>query len=104
MEEAGRALLPGPFFSTVPFAGAVIDAVASPESKKKYLGPICAGDGRATVAFLEANASWNFVDIRVSAVNATLTGEKLFVPDAAVADFIVVIARHGILAVASKES
>ncbi len=102
MEEAGRALLPGPFFSTVPLAGAVIDAVASPESKKKYLAPICAGDARSTVAFLEANASWNFVDIHVSAVNATLTGEKLFVPDAAVADFIVVIARNGVFAVASK--
>src|ERR1700723_2307816 len=102
MEEAGRALLPGPFFSTVPLAGAVIDAVASPESKKKYLAPICAGDARSTVAFLEANASWNFMDIHVSAVNATLTGEKLFVPDAAVADFIIVIARNGIFAVASK--
>src|SRR6516225_5522440 len=33
MEEAGRALLPGPFFSTVPLAGAVIDSVASPENK-----------------------------------------------------------------------
>ena len=29
MEEAGRALVPGPLFSTVAFAGAVIDAVAS---------------------------------------------------------------------------
>src|SRR6201981_3931201 len=104
MEEAGYALLPGPLFSTVALAGAVIDAVASPEHKKKYLVPICAGDARSTVAFLEANASWNFVDIHVSAVNATLTGEKLFVPDAAVADFVIVIARHGILAVASKES
>src|SRR5215472_2890374 len=84
MEEAGRALLPGPFFSTVALAGAVIDRVAGPENKKKYLAPICAGDARSTVAFLEANASWNFVDIHMSAVNGTLTGEKLFVPDAAV--------------------
>src|SRR5579859_6843970 len=104
MEEAGRALLPGPLFSTVALAGAVIDAVASPEHKKKYLAPICAGDARSTVAFLEANASWNFVDIHVSAVNATLTGEKLFVPDAAVADFIIVIARNEIFAVASSAS
>src|SRR5271154_3235799 len=40
MEEAGRALLPGPFFSTVALAGVVIDAIASPEKKKKYLEPI----------------------------------------------------------------
>src|SRR5262245_22530876 len=31
MEEAGRVLLPGPLFSTVALAGAVIDACASDE-------------------------------------------------------------------------
>ena len=35
MEEAGRALLPGPLFSTVALAGAVIDAVASSEAQEK---------------------------------------------------------------------
>src|ERR1700741_3984973 len=104
MEESGRALLPGPFFSTVALAGAVIDAVASPEHKKKYLAPICAGDARSTVAFLEADASWNPADIHIGAANGALTGEKLFVPDAAVANFIVVIARNGIFAVAPKAS
>jgi len=104
MEESGRALLPGPFFSTVALAGAVIDAVASPEHQKKYLAPTCAGDARSTVAFLEANASWNPSEIQIAAANGALTGEKLFVPDAAVADFIVVIARNGIFAVASKAS
>src|SRR5208282_260135 len=43
MEEAGRALLPGPLFSTVALAGAVLDTVASAEQKKKYLAPICQG-------------------------------------------------------------
>ena len=103
MEEAGRALVPGPFFSTVALAGAVIDAVASPEQKKKYLAPICAGDARSTVAFLEADASWNpggYSDGHMA--NGALTGEKLFVPDAAVADFIVVVARNGIFAVDAK--
>src|ERR1700756_3022265 len=104
MEESGRALLPGPFFSTVALAGAVIDAVASPEHKKKYLAPICAGDARSTVAFLEANSSWNPSEIQIAAANGALTGEKLFVPDAAVANFIVVIARNGIFAVAPKAS
>jgi alkylation response protein AidB-like acyl-CoA dehydrogenase len=41
MEEAGRALLPGPLFSTVVLAGSVVDVVASAEQKKKYLAPIC---------------------------------------------------------------
>ena len=104
MEEAGRALVPGPLFSTVALAGAVIDAVASPEHKKKYLAPICAGDARSTVAFLEADASWNPADIHMAAANGALSGAKLFVPDAAVADFMVVIARNGIFAVAVEGS
>ena len=102
MEEAGRALLPGPFFSTVALAGAVIDAAASPEQKKKYLTPICTGEARSTVAFLEAKTSWNPADIQIVAADGKITGEKLFVPDAAVADFIIVVARNGVFAVAAK--
>jgi alkylation response protein AidB-like acyl-CoA dehydrogenase len=102
MEEAGRALLPGPFFSTVVLAGSVIDAVATPALKKKYLSPICEGKARATVAILEASASWNPRDVQLTASNGRLTGEKLFVSDAAVADFIFVVARNGVFVVQAK--
>src|ERR1700752_5106977 len=54
MEEAGRALLPGPFFSTVVLAGSVLEAVGAPKHKKKYLEPICKGEVRSAVAILEA--------------------------------------------------
>jgi alkylation response protein AidB-like acyl-CoA dehydrogenase len=102
MEEAGRALLPGPFFSTVVLTGSVLDAVCAPAHKKKYLEPICRGDARSTVAILESSASWDPDDVRTSAANGRITGEKLFVPDAAVADFIVVIARNGVFIVDAK--
>ncbi len=102
MEEAGRALLPGPFFSTVVLAGSVLEALGTPASKEKYLAPICRGEVRATVAILEASASWNPRDIQLSAVNGKLTGEKLFVADAAIADFILVVARNGVFVVDSK--
>jgi alkylation response protein AidB-like acyl-CoA dehydrogenase len=102
MEEAGRALLPGPFFSTVVLAGSVLDAVASPAHKQKYLAPICRGEARSTVAILEANASWNPRDIQLTAANGKLTGEKYFVSDAAVADFVFVVARNGVFIVNSK--
>src|SRR5271156_6712930 len=92
MEEAGRALLPGPFFSTVVLAGSVLDAVSTPAHKKKYLGPICRGEVRATVALAEASASWNPQDVQLRAANGKLTGEKFFVSDAAIADFILVVA------------
>jgi alkylation response protein AidB-like acyl-CoA dehydrogenase len=102
MEEAGRALLPGPFFSTVVLAGSTLDAVAGPAHKKKYLAPICRGEARATVAILEASASWHPRDVRMSAASGKLTGEKFFVTDAAIADFIVVVARNGVFVVESK--
>jgi alkylation response protein AidB-like acyl-CoA dehydrogenase len=102
MEEAGRALLPGPFFSTVVLAGSVLEAVGTPAHKQKYLAPICQGEVRATVALVEASASWNLRDVQLSATNGKLTGEKLFVMDAAIADFLVVVARNGVFVVDSN--
>jgi alkylation response protein AidB-like acyl-CoA dehydrogenase len=102
MEEAGRALLPGPFFSTVVLAGTVLDAVGTPGHKEKYLAPICRGEVRSTVAILEAGASWNLRDIQLTAVNGKLNGEKFFVSDAAVADFLIVVAHNGVFVVDSK--
>lgn len=102
MEEAGRALLPGPFFSTVALAGGVLHAVANADQKERYLEPICQGKARATVAFLEAPASWEAADLQMAAVNGKLKGEKLFVTDAAVADWVIVVARNGTFLVDTK--
>ena len=102
MEEAGRALLPGPFFSTVVLAGSILEAAGNHAHKEKYLAPICRGEVRATVAHVEASPSWNPGDVQLSAANGKLTGEKLFVTDAAVADFLIVVARNGVFLVDSK--
>ena len=102
IEEAGRALLPGPFFSTVVMAGSLLDALATKEQKKKYLLPICRGEARAAVAFFEPNGSWDLADVRLTAINGKLKGEKLFVPDAAVADWIIVVASDGAFLVDAK--
>ncbi len=102
MEEAGRALLPGPFFSTVALAGSVLDAVATADQKKRYLAPICRGEARSTVAMLESSASWDPADAQVAAANGKLTGEKLFVTDAAVADSIIVVGRNGVYIVDAR--
>jgi len=102
MEEAGYALLPGPFFSTVALAGTVIDACATPEQKKKYLQRIAAGQARATVALVEAAGSWDPDALKISAVGGKLNGTKLFVTDAAVADFIVVVASGDVFVVDAK--
>src|SRR5258708_10179365 len=97
LEEMGRALLPGPFFSTVLMAGTVLDNAGDDGQKEKYLAPICRGEAKATVAFLEESASWDPSFVRLNATASsngyTLDGLKLFVPDAAVADFLICVAR-----------
>jgi alkylation response protein AidB-like acyl-CoA dehydrogenase len=93
LEEMGRALVPGPYFSTVLLAGAVLDAAGSKAQKEKYLGAICRGEAKATLALLEDSASWSPDAVKMSLSGGSLTGRKLFVTDAAVADFIVCAVR-----------
>jgi alkylation response protein AidB-like acyl-CoA dehydrogenase len=83
-EEMGRALVPGAFLSNL-FAGAALQAAGA----TKHLAEIANGAKTGTVAMLEANASWD----PEAAQMPTLAGEKLFVPDAASSDLIVVVAR-----------
>ncbi|HET9839032.1 MAG TPA: acyl-CoA dehydrogenase family protein [Candidatus Angelobacter sp.] len=99
MEEAGYALLPGPLFSTVALAAPVIDALGTAAQLKKYLGPIAAGQARSTVALVEKDGSWNPSHIQLSSAGDRLSGTKLFVTDAAAANFIAVAARNGVFVV-----
>jgi len=103
MEEAGRALLPGPLFSTVALGGAILSEAATPAQKKKYLAPICRGQVRGTGAILEAGTSWDLTEVRTTSANGKITGEKVFVPDAAIADFLVVAAREGVFVVDAQK-
>ena len=98
-EEMGRALVPGAFLSTVALAGSLIEKGCSPEYRTKRLHSICEGQSKATVALLEESASWNpeAVTVIATAVDGgfRITGKKLFVNDASVADCIVTVARTG---------
>ena len=97
-EEIGRACLPGAFLSTL-FSSALIVRAGSPKQKANYLEAIAAGELKATVAQLETNASWDLGAIKVKAErdngNFRLSGRKLFVPDAAIADLVICVARNG---------
>jgi alkylation response protein AidB-like acyl-CoA dehydrogenase len=97
MEEMGRAVMPGPFFSTVLLGGLAILEAGSEAQKKEWLGRISEGRAKATLAFTEPNARWDAgavtVTARESAGKFTLSGTKLFVLDAHVADVVVVAAR-----------
>jgi alkylation response protein AidB-like acyl-CoA dehydrogenase len=97
LEEMGRALLPGPYLSTVPLAGSVLEAAGNEGQKQKFLGAICRGEAKATLALLEDDASWAPEAVKMQAVSASggavLNGRKLFVPDAGVADYLICAAR-----------
>jgi alkylation response protein AidB-like acyl-CoA dehydrogenase len=95
-EEMGRACLPGPFLSTL-WAAALVDRSGSEGQRKQYLEPIAAGDLKATVALLEADADWNSQAVQMRTEKEgkeyRLSGRKEFVTDAGVADVIICIAR-----------
>jgi alkylation response protein AidB-like acyl-CoA dehydrogenase len=97
LEEMGRVVMPGPFFSTVLLGALAVLEGGSEAQKERYLKPIAAGDLKATVATLEPNGRWDADGIEATAVadssGFVLNGTKLFVPDAHVADLIVVAAR-----------
>ncbi|MGA3044089.1 MAG: acyl-CoA dehydrogenase family protein [Bryobacteraceae bacterium] len=99
LEEMGRALLPGPYLSTVLLAGVAIDAAGNPAQKRKYLSRIAMGEARATLALLETSVDWDpdavQLDAHTTPAGFALDGRKMFVPDAAVADFLVCAARRG---------
>jgi len=99
LEEMGRALLPGPYLSTVLLAGVAIDSAGNPTQKRKYLSRISMGEARATLALLEASARWDpdavQLDAHPTPSGFVLNGCKMFVPDADAADWLVCAARRG---------
>jgi alkylation response protein AidB-like acyl-CoA dehydrogenase len=97
MEEMGRAVMPGPYFATVLLGGAAILAAGSRAQQQEWLPAIAAGEKKATLAWTEANARWDASAIglaaRAGGGGFRLAGNKLFVPDAHLADILVVAAR-----------
>jgi alkylation response protein AidB-like acyl-CoA dehydrogenase len=97
MEEMGRAVMPGPFFSTVLLGGAAILEVGSQDQRQEWLPRIAEGSAKVSLAWTEPNARWDAVGIvaaaRETAGGFVLSGTKLFVPDAHLSDALVVAAR-----------
>ncbi|HEV2861730.1 MAG TPA: acyl-CoA dehydrogenase family protein [Pyrinomonadaceae bacterium] len=97
-EEMGRACLPGAFLSTL-LAAALFERAGSAQQRAKFLEPIAAGEMKASVALLEEGASWDVDAVKLTATRGggrfKVTGRKLFVADAGVADVLVCVARDG---------
>jgi alkylation response protein AidB-like acyl-CoA dehydrogenase len=93
MEQLGYALTPGPILSSI-LAGIALETAATDELKERYLAPLAVGEQRGTLALWDAGAGWAPDDITLEPEAANggyvLRGEKLFVLDAARADFFIV--------------
>ncbi len=97
LEEMGRGVTPGPFFSTVLLAAEILMAAGSDEQKAQYLPRIAAGEIRGTLALHEPESGADLGYIQMEADEEgeayILNGTKIAVPDAHVADFLVCAAR-----------
>jgi alkylation response protein AidB-like acyl-CoA dehydrogenase len=97
LEEMGRLVLPGPFFSTVVLGSVALLEGGSDALKRALLPKLATGDLKVTLAQLEPSGRWDADGIQLAAKadggGFVLSGTKLFVPDAHVADQMVVAAR-----------
>src|SRR3990172_1127905 len=99
LEEFGRALVPGPFVPTVVLGGVPIMEAGTDAQKDQFLPKIASGDLIMTMALTEPSAKWSADGVTLAAKkdggDYVLNGTKLFVPDAHVSDYMVVVARTG---------
>ncbi len=97
MEEMGRACLPGPFFSTVLLGGLFILNNGSEEQKRDLLPKVAKGEVILTLALTEPSGSYDAASVETKATSDKddyiISGTKLYVPDANIADYIICIAR-----------
>ena len=97
LEEMGRALLCGPYFSSVVLAANAILNAGTEDQKQALLPGIAAGETVAALAFTEENGRWDSSGVTVTAKaegdGYRLDGVKSFVLDGHTADVIVVLAR-----------
>jgi alkylation response protein AidB-like acyl-CoA dehydrogenase len=99
MEEMGRNILPGPFFSTIGLCALPILEYGSSEQKAKFLPQIAKGEAIWTFALAESSGRCKASEVKLRAVlegtDYVLQGYKLFVTDAHIADYILVVGRTG---------
>ncbi len=98
LEEMGRVVMPGPYFSSVLLGGLAILTAGSEAQKAEWLPKIASGEARATLALTEEHPRWDPAGVQLAAKPGkgggyVLSGTKLFVPDAHSADLLVVAAR-----------
>jgi alkylation response protein AidB-like acyl-CoA dehydrogenase len=101
-EEFGRSMLPTPHFSTVILCGLTILNAGSEEQKTEFLSKIVEGKCIMALALTEPEPSWYCkawdpegvtIRARQDGDDYTISGTKLFVQDASIADYLLVVTR-----------
>lgn len=96
-EELGFAAAPTPFQNTVVQSGLLILEAGSEAQKQQLLPRIARGEAIVTLALTEPSAGYRPQDVATRATasgdNYVLKGTKLFVHYAAVADYLICVAR-----------
>ncbi|HZO44216.1 MAG TPA: acyl-CoA dehydrogenase family protein [Methylomirabilota bacterium] len=96
VEEMGRVGLPGPFVASAVVATSLVLAAGSPAQKKRLLPELAAGARIASLALVEETGSFDPEAVALEcALPGRLSGRKLFVKDAHVADDLMVAVRIG---------
>ena len=97
LEEMGRVVYPGPYFSSAVLAAQVILAAGTEEARGRLLPGIASGDLVATVAAVEDDRRFTLACSGTTTDGVTLSGVKVAVSDARWADVFVVYAAgpHG---------
>jgi alkylation response protein AidB-like acyl-CoA dehydrogenase len=97
IEELGRAIVPAPFINSVVYCGMPILMAGSDEQKKESLPKIARGDMIISLALTEPSATWKPDGIEVKAAaegdQFIISGTKLFIQDAHIANYLLVAAR-----------
>ena len=98
LEETGRSLLPSPLISTV-IAAKAIERFGTDAQQARWIPKLADGSKVGTFAFLEQSDCFEAAGVETLAKpdgnELILSGEKLFVTDAASADLFVVAVRSG---------
>lgn len=92
MEEMGRRLVPGTFFSSAVLTPAILTQLGSEDTKKRYLPAIAEGQIKTTVAIFEPDSGWDLTRLERPNIRGHLV--KRFVPDANDADVLFCVVRQ----------
>jgi len=99
LEEMGRVLLPSPFSTTIVMCGLYILEAGNEQQKKDILHKIVKGEAILTLALSEPDVEYDPDSITVKAVANSdgylINGNKLFVPYAHIANYLLCVTRTG---------